>query len=138
MPANLSKPESFPDLAGLLTLNMKYKINIKAEQDDCPVRGNASAIDPKTDTEVENEILARLESGDAWAWASVEVQVTLESGETGAAYLGCCSYEGERDFIENSMYFDDMVREALKDAFDQVDLDRNLKQFDRRQRLLAS
>jgi hypothetical protein len=105
---------------------MKYKINIKAEQDDCPVRGNASAIDPQTDLEIENEILERLDAGNVWAWASVEVQVTLESGQTGRAYLGCCSYANERDFVENSMYFDDMVREALKDAFDQVDLDRGI------------
>jgi len=103
---------------------MKYTTTIKAEQDDCPVRGNASDIDPKTDAEIENEILGRLESGDEWAWASVTVKVTLESGETGVAYLGCCSYTNERDFIENSMYFDGMVREALEDAFDQVDLDR--------------
>lgn len=117
---------------------MKYTTTIKAVQDDCPVRGNASAIDPQTDAETENAILEQLDAGNVWAWASVTVEVTLESGETGVAYLGCCSYEGERDFVENSMYFDEMVQEALKDAFDQVDLDRNLKQFDRRQRVLAA
>lgn len=116
----------------------KYTITIKAEQDDIPVRGNASAIDPQTDAETENSILEQLDAGNVWAWASVTVEVTLESGQTGAAYLGCCSYESERDFVENSGYFDDLVREALKDAFDQVDLDRNLKQLARRQRLLAS
>lgn len=105
---------------------MKYKITISAVQDDCPVRGNASAIDPQTDLEIENEILERLDAGNVWAWASVEVQVTLESGQTGRAYLGCCSYANERDFIESSGYFDDLVREALEDAFDQVDLDRGI------------
>lgn len=116
---------------------MKYTTTIKAVQDDCPVRGNASAIDPQTDAEIENEILGRLESGDEWAWANVLVEVTLESGETGVAYLGGCSYANERDFVENSGYFDEMVQEALKDAFDQVDLDRN-RFTHRRQRVLAA
>jgi hypothetical protein len=31
---------------------------------------------------------------------------------TGTYYLGCCSYESEEDFVENSGYYEDLKYEA--------------------------
>jgi hypothetical protein len=91
------------------------EITVTARQDHIPVRGNAMASgDDALDKQVEDEIIARLNSGDVWAWASVCVKVTylgLEAEE----YLGGCCYEGENDFIKNSGYYDDMVAAAIDD-----------------------
>lgn len=91
---------------------MDYKI--EATPEDIPVRGNTMASgDDEYDKRVEDEILARLESGDVWAWCSV--RVTCADGETeGEAWLGGCSYKDEEDFKAGG-YFDDMKAEALED-----------------------
>lgn len=93
-------------------------VTIKAEVDHIPVRGNATVSgDDDYDRQVEDAILERLEWGDVWAWASVTVTVTpkvLCKGLEGSAYLGCCSYEDEKDFVKNSGYYEDMVQEALE------------------------
>lgn len=89
-------------------------IEVIAEQDDIPIRGNAMASgDDDVDRKVEDEILARLDGGDVWAWAAVEVRATL-GRYTGSDYLGACSYADEADFRANSGYFDGMRGEALK------------------------
>ena len=88
-------------------------IRVLAEPDPIPVEGNACASGDKAfDQEVERDIFARLEQGDAWAWAAVTVIVAWGSFE-GRAYLGCCSYTDENDFKQTGGYFDDMVAEAL-------------------------
>jgi len=94
------------------------EITVRAEQDEIEVRGNALASgDDAADRECEDEILARLERGDVWAWAAVTVRVTwtAPSGRQyrGEDHLGACSYRDERDFREPGGYFDDMVGEAL-------------------------
>lgn len=94
-------------------------VTISAEPDDLPVRGNAMASgDADADREVEDEILARLDRGDAWAWASVRVRATwtAPSGRTyhGDAHLGGCSYADEADFRTGG-YYEQMVEEALDD-----------------------
>jgi len=87
-------------------------ITLHVEQDDIPVRGNAAASGNDTfDREVEDEILERLENGDVWAWASVEVRAELQ-GLSASAYLGCCNYEDEEAFKKDG-YYEDMVREAV-------------------------
>lgn len=90
------------------------EIEVIAEQDDCPVRGNALVSgDDETDRNCENEILRRLDNGDVWAWALVEVKVTL-NGESESDYLGCCCYKDESDFRRNSGYFYDMLTGCLE------------------------
>ena len=71
------------------------------QEDDCPVRGNALASgDDAYDKKVEDEILERLDNGDVWAWAVVEVRAGY--GDLSASdYLGACSYESEKDFRDN-------------------------------------
>lgn len=88
---------------------MNIRIEIFVEQDDTPIRGYASAIDKETDLEVENQILSRLEDGDIWAWASVEVRATnSETGKYEYECLGCCSYKDADDF-KSSGYYSDMA-----------------------------
>jgi hypothetical protein len=101
--------------------------------EDIPVRGNAMASDePELDKKVEDEIIARLDSGDLWAWCCVKVTATLECVSqrkgyvptdvslVGVDYLGGCSYRDEGDFREGG-YFADMKDAALDDLQAQVD-----------------
>lgn len=46
-----------------------------------------------------------------WGWCDVVVTVTTKLG-VGRDVLGQCNYYSEQDFIENSGYFLDMVKEA--------------------------
>jgi hypothetical protein len=92
---------------------MNIRIEMFVEQDDTPIRGNASAIDEKTDLAIENEIISRLEEGDIWAWAAVEVRATnSETGEYDYECLGCCSYNSADDF-KSSGYYSDMAIMAV-------------------------
>jgi hypothetical protein len=101
-------------------------ITLTAEQDDLPVRGNAQASgDDALDRATEDEILARLDRGDVWAWASVRVRATwtAPSGTEyhGDAYLGGCSYRDEAGFREPYGYYDQMVGEAIADLNATID-----------------
>lgn len=96
---------------------------LRVEQDDTPVRSNAMASgDDAADKAYENRILRRLDAGDVWAWAWVEVTAECE-GFTGSDGLGGCTYKDEADFRRPGGYYDDMkrvaldnLRAALKDA----------------------
>lgn len=82
--------------------------------DDTPIRGNALASgDDTIDRQCEDEIIARLNSCDVWAWALVAVEVEI-TGFYGSDYLGACSFHDVRDFIASG-YFDDMVDRATDD-----------------------
>jgi hypothetical protein len=80
-------------------------------EDDIPVRGNAIVSgDDDFDAKVEDEILARLERGDQWAWCTVLVEV--QHGRfIGRSYLGACCYDDEADFKRGG-YYEQMVEEA--------------------------
>ena len=97
------------------------EIDVIAEFDHIPVRGNAIySGDDAFDRKVEDEIISRINNGDVWAWASVEVKVTWETFEA-SDYSGCCMYDDENDFIQNSGYYDDMVEFALDDLNRQIE-----------------
>jgi hypothetical protein len=104
-------------------------VTITPEPAGIPVKDNAVVSgDDDFDHGVENEILARLERGDEWAWALVRVSVyepesTLRVDE----YLQCCSYENEEDFRANSGYYDDMVAACLEAL--QIRLDSVVRKF---------
>jgi len=96
------------------------EIRIEVEQDELDVRGNALVSgDDATDRECEDEIIARLNRGDVWAWAHVRVVVTDGEYE-GSDSLGTCSYEDERDFRKCG-YYSDMVQNALDEFKRQVE-----------------
>lgn len=94
-------------------------IEILAEEDTTPVRGNAIATgDDKIDRRVENRILRRLEDGDVWAWASVTVRGTWR-GLTAEEYLGACNYRDEKQFRRDG-YFSDMRAAVLSSLVEQA------------------
>ena len=101
--------------------NIEIQVNVQDET--IPVRGNALASgDDAIDKQAEEEIIAQLEQGNVWAWATVEVVARfIVNGEMicGQAYLGACSYpvNGERSFRhpENG-YFAMMIGDAIIDA----------------------
>jgi hypothetical protein len=101
-------------------MKLTPEISIIAVQDDLQVRGNAIASgDPKYDQEVENEILERLEQGDIWAWAAIEVRAECR-GLSASAYLGACCYQSEDDFKNAGDYYPDLVTEATTELADLV------------------
>lgn len=96
-----------------LTLN-DIDIKIYARVEHNGVRGNAIVSgDDEYDKQVEDEIIRRLDNGDVWAWADVEVQGTY-MGLVASDYLGCCSYESESDF-KNDGYYQDMCNNVLEE-----------------------
>jgi len=89
-----------------LEADPEIEIELEATQDDLCVRGNALASgDDEIDRACENEIIRRLDSGDVWAWASVEVKVT-KGGLSESEYLGGCSYRDAKDFKRGGYYYD--------------------------------
>lgn len=92
--------------------------------EDIPIRGNASAIDEETDNEIAKEIERKLNGGNDWAWCCVRVVCYYDAGLDGIEgddYLGACSYESEKDFVENSGYFEDMKQRAYDDFVKAID-----------------
>ena len=95
-------------------MKVQPKIELIATIDDEPINGNAiDSGDKNYDLKVENELIDRLNSGDVWAWASVEVKASF-GGLSGSAYLGCCSYKDEKEFLKDP-YYKDMVKEATEE-----------------------
>lgn len=94
--------------------------NLIAKQDDIPVKGNCSAIDPETDEKAEQWINDQLEAGNVWAWASVEVRGSYK-GLTASDYLVGCSYRSEDDFKQPGGYYDDMRAAVLEQLQSMVD-----------------
>lgn len=93
-----------------ITLN-EVEIEVICHPEYTEVRGNVmDSGDDEADRAAEDEILERLEWNE-WVWCTVEVRATFD-GISESDYLGCCSYESERDFRENSGYYQDMVEEA--------------------------
>ena len=85
--------------------------------DDLAVRGNALASgDDAEDKACEDEILARLESGDVWAWAAVTCRAIPVGNDEfwGADHLGGCSYENTAGFLAGG-YWADMKEVAKAD-----------------------
>lgn len=93
--------------------SLKVTYSIKCLPEDTPVRGNVSASgDPALDKAVEDEIIARLERGEQWAWCCVEMTASVTVGGytfTGADFLGACSYRDEADFASETDYHLDMM-----------------------------
>ena len=99
-----------------------YEYALEVEQDDTPIRGHFTTDEPARDRELEDELIARLDSGDVWAWCSVRVIATRDDGRIGRSdWLGGCSYASEADYRACSGYFDDQCHEAISDA-DAIDI----------------
>ncbi len=68
---------------------------------------------PEEDAEMVRELQARLNTGDTWAWCTVEVVATWKSWK-GTDVLGGCSYKDEQEFRQDG-YFDDMKARELEE-----------------------
>lgn len=102
----------------------KVNIFLTVEEEICSVRGNVLASgNDADDKEAEDEILARLEYGDLWAWCRVIITARIEGLEEleGIDTLGCCSYVDERDFLDPvGGYYSDMKSAAIEDLKQQL------------------
>jgi hypothetical protein len=89
------------------------EITFMAEEEDVEVRGNFDSGDAAADKALEDEIIARLDSGDIFAWFCARVRVTYRGILTADTYLGACSYANEEDFKQDGGYFKQMVDECI-------------------------
>jgi hypothetical protein len=55
-----------------------------------------------------------------WHWCVVKITGYYKGLESEPEYLGSCSYKSQKDFIENSGYYEDMVNTILTDLNNQV------------------
>lgn len=96
-------------------------VAITSEPEHIPVQGNLIVSgDDEFDKKCEDEIIARLESGDEWAWCIVKCTVTpknlkYEVDLSGHSFLGGCSYKDLEDFVASRDYHQDLVDWALED-----------------------
>lgn len=95
-------------------------IQLERLEEDAPLRGNISAVDPKTDAEAEAEVRKQLAAGNEWAWFCAHVVVTWH-GLRAEQYLGCCSYHSEEDFKAPGGYYDDMIDGCLAEIQEQAE-----------------
>ncbi len=96
-------------------------ITLHCEPENTPIKGNCSAIDKETDARCEQWIRRQLRSGNDWAWCCAHVIATHEaSGLTGEAWLGCCSYKSQEDFMSPDGYYPQMVDEAVSDLMKEI------------------
>lgn len=100
---------------------VKFKIeyDLKIEDEDIPVRGNAMASgDDAADKAAEDEILERLERGDVIAWCCIVVKARIVGARhayEGVATLGCCSYLDEHALRRDAFEYYNLKAEALED-----------------------
>lgn len=92
---------------------------IECLPEDTPVMDNAiDTGDKEADKQCEDEILHRLESNE-WAWCMVKITATWKTLSE-SDYLGGCSYDSQKDFIDNSGYYEDMRQAAYKGLISQI------------------
>lgn len=97
------------------------KFTLDVEQEDLPVRGNAiESGDKEYDKQVEDEIIARLEQGDIWAWAAVKVSGSYK-GLTAEEWLGGITCDDEENFLKDCAdYYNNMCQTVLDNLNKQV------------------
>lgn len=99
-------------------------ISLECLPEDISVRGQCASGDDAQDREMEDSIAADYNAGNEWAWCCAKVTAEY-AGQTGTAYLGCCSYESERAFRADP-YFADLCSEALTELADELKRAHNL------------
>lgn len=107
-------------MISLEKLKEKAEIQVFCLDEDSPIQGNASAIDPETDAKNEAYIIDQLNSGNEWAWCMVKVYAEIDGFKGPANYLGQCSYKSRKDFMEDA-YYDDMKNQAIEDLKNEIE-----------------
>jgi hypothetical protein len=78
-----------------------------------PIEGNVmSSGDDGADYNAEKAVYEQLQSGNEWAWCTVELKGTFNTFEF-SDYLGCCSYASEEEFKEDG-YYEGMKANVVK------------------------
>ena len=106
------RPFTVDDVGTLLTLQIQPMEEVDSYRD-------TYADDP--------DLIAAFARAEAvcalWGWCCVRVKVCVpDTALFGDAYLGECSYASEKDFIETSGYYDQMVQDAVTDLNDKINL----------------
>lgn len=93
----------------------EIEITIEIEPEHIPFKGNCRVSgDPVFDKSCEDWIQSQLEKGNEWAWCCVRV-VGKWNDLVADDYLGCCSYESEKDFRQPGGYFEGMRLNVIED-----------------------
>ncbi len=96
----------------------QVEFSLSCEPEEIQIEGNACSIDEETDKAIEKYIIDQLNDGNEWAWCTVQVSARYKDME-GNAYLGCCSYRSEKDFMKDG-YYKDLKNEAFADLISQL------------------
>jgi hypothetical protein len=105
--------------------DVAFVVEVEPEQ-HAPVRGNAIASgDDAADRELEDQIIAALDSGIDEAWCTIMVKATWD-GHEGFDSLGCCSFlpgthEPVKKQVEQCVDDHQMREQALADLQRAVD-----------------
>ena len=109
--------------------------------EDDSVTGNVMCSgDDALDEECEDRVIADLDGGNVWAWASVSVSARIGGTEC-IDYLGHCNYKSEDDFRKDAYYLDmkgealSALRSELEGAIERAEkeLDAERVAYDKRQ-----
>lgn len=95
-------------------MEIEYIIELQEEHDS--PEGFFASGDEEIDRQTVQTILDDYNAGNPWAWCCIKViaRVEFEGQEfKGETYLGCCSYEDEKDFKAGG-YYEQMCQEALE------------------------
>ena len=80
----------------------EVKFSVEIESEDMQVRGNYMCTeDPESDKKDEDEILARLERGDIFAWCVIKVTAKWEEFE-GFAIIGGVSFSEDENGMKQA------------------------------------
>lgn len=86
--------------------------------DDCPLGDEDGAV--RCDVLDVWNIRRNIDAGNIWAWCSVTVTARW-LGHSGSDSLGACSYASEQEFRAPGGYYDDMVKNALRELRDAIE-----------------
>ena len=98
----------------LIKLRALVDVDLQVEPEDHSYEGD---FDDET---CKAWIRDQLERGNEWAWCSVKLSVTYK-GITCCDYLGGCSYESKKSFVEGDGYYDDMVDTAVRELASELE-----------------
>jgi len=88
---------------------VEYQIRIHPEYDS--PEGHFYSVDNQDDKAICDKIRNDLEFNE-FAWCCIEVRCYYKNELFGNDYVGGCSYESQKDFMENG-YYEDMKDQAL-------------------------
>lgn len=104
-----------------LLAGMTVELSVDYEGSD--PSGQFDSGDAEHDCEICEDIRARCDRGDIWAWfqAKVTAKHPMFPDTEGTDYLGCCNYESEKDFVGGGDYYDDMVDSAKDELLAKIE-----------------